>query len=212
MRRQSEWFCVFLDSDDGSNLPRWKGGLREMSGSTEGLQNSVSVFFESRDRDYEIPAGGHHQLLTAQEQELLAWLSDCGLSIEQKISTLVKDRDWSECYSLVIFGVRLAILAVRQRPPSTYSTGLVALVAGSPKVDWRDVLGAFAIFDACGRRIGVDFQAEVERVAACGEPELLRSTIDGFFSRDAEMRCVDVMGFQECGVGETLNYRPKSML
>ncbi len=31
----------------------------------------------------------------------------------------------------------------------------------------------------------------------------------GSFSRDAEMRGVDVMGFQECGVGETLTYRPK---
>jgi hypothetical protein len=182
-----------------------------MKGSAEGLLSAVSMFLKSCGRDYEFPAGGQHELLNHQEQELLESLRECGLSIEQQIFTLVKERDWSDCYSLVIFAVRLAILAVRQRQPSTYRTGLVALVAGSPKVDWRDVLGAFAIFDVCGKRVGINFQAEVEPIAGCGDAEKLRSTLDGFFSRDAEMRAVDVMGFQECGEGETLTFRPKSM-
>ena len=182
-----------------------------MSGSNEVLRNAVSAFLESCGRDYEFPAGGQHELLTSQEQVLLELLRACGWSVEQQVSALEKDHDWSDCYSLVIFGVRLAILAVRQTQPSIYRIGLVALVAGSPKVDWRDVLGAFAIFNICGKRLGIDFQTEVEPIAACGDTAKLRSTLDGFFSRDENMRAVDVMGFQECGQGESLTYRAKSM-
>jgi hypothetical protein len=183
-----------------------------MSGSTDVLLNAVSAFLESCGRDYTFPAGGQHELLTKQEQALAELLLDCELSVEQQVSALSKDRDWSDCYSLVIFAVRLAILAVRQDQQSLYRIGLIALVAGSPKVDWRDVLGAFAIFNVCGRRIGMDFQAEVEATAACGDANKLRPTLDGFFSRDDEMRAVDVMGFQECGAGDSLTYRPKGML
>ncbi len=182
-----------------------------MSGATDVLRDAVSAFVESCGRDYEFPAGGQHELLTKQEQALLDLLSDSELSVEQQVSTLSKDRDWSDCYSLVIFAVRLAILAVRQEQQRPYRIGLAALVAGSPKVDWRDVLGAFAIFNVCGKRIGIDFQAEVEPIAACGDADKLRPTLDGFFSRDDEMRAVDVMGFQECGAGDSLTYRPKGM-
>lgn len=182
-----------------------------MSESAEVLSNAVSVFLKSCGRDYEFPAGGQRELLTEQEQSLFKLLRDCELSVEQQVSTLAKDRDWSDCYSLVIFAVRLAILAVRQKQQGSYRIGLIALVAGSPKVDWRDVLGAFAIFNVCGKRIGIDFQAEVEPIAACGDSDKLQSTLDGFFSRDDEMRAVDVMGFQECGEGDSLTYRPKAM-
>ena len=182
-----------------------------MSGSTDVLLNAVSAFLESCGRDYEFPAGGQHELLTKEEQALFESLRDCELSVKLQISTLAKDRDWSDCYSLIIFAVRLAILAVRQEQQSLYRIGLMELVAGSPKVDWREVLGAFAIFNACGKRIGIDFQAEVEPIAACGDADKLRTTLDGFFSRDDEMRAVDVMGFQQCGEGDSLTYRPKGM-
>lgn len=182
-----------------------------MSRATDVLLDAVSAFVESCGRDYEFPAGGKHELLTQQEQALLELLSDCELSVEQQVSTLSKDRDGSDCYSLVIFAVRLAVLAVRQEQQNPYRNRLIVLVAGSPRVDWRDVLGAFAIFNACGKRIGIDFQAEVEPIAACADPDKLRPTLDGFFSRDDEMRAVDVMGLQECGTGGSLTYRPKGM-
>ena len=182
-----------------------------MSGSEEILLNAVLTFLESRGRDYEFPAGGEHELLTKEEQALLELLLAGEWSVEQQISTLERGRDWSDCYSLVIFGVRLAILAVRQKQPGIYRIGLIALAAGSPKVDWRDVLGAFAIFNVCGKRLGIDFQTEVEPVAACGDVAKLRSILDGFFSRDEEMRGVEVMGVQECGEGESLTFRAKSM-
>ncbi len=169
------------------------------------------MFFESCDRGYEFSSRWATSTVDPQEQELLVLLRDCGLSIEQKISILSKEQDWGDFYALVIFSVRLAILAVRKRQPSTYLTGLVALVAGSPKVDWRDVLVAFAIFDDCGNRLGVDFQTEVELVAVWWRRNSTSIHNDGFFSRDAIMRRVDVMGFEECGVCETLTYRSKRM-
>lgn len=182
-----------------------------MSGSEEMLLNAVSTFLDSCGRDYEFPAGGQQELLREEEQALLELLAACKCPVKQQISTLAKNRDWNDCYSLVIFGVRLAILAVRQEQTGIYRLGLIALVAGSPKVDWRDVLGAFAIFHACGNRLGIDFQREVELTAAYGDAAKLRSTLDGFFSRDEEMRAVEVMGFQEWGQGESLTYRSKNM-
>ncbi|MBL8891039.1 MAG: hypothetical protein JNL67_13740 [Planctomycetaceae bacterium] len=180
-----------------------------MNGSTNFLTDSVADFLKSCGKDYEFPAGGQHELLTRQEEALVRALQESGLSIEQQISTLAKARDWSDCYSLVILGVRLAISAVRHQQPSKYNIGLVALVAGSPKVDWRDALAAFAIFDACGKQVGIDFQAEVESVSALGDKEKLQSTIDNFFLRDPEMRAVGVFGLQECEKGERLLYRTK---
>ncbi|MDP1560484.1 MAG: hypothetical protein Q8M16_03715 [Pirellulaceae bacterium] len=182
-----------------------------MSESTDFLLNAVSAFLETCGRDYEFPAGWQHDLLTKQEQALLEVLLDCELSVKHQISTLSSGLDWSDCYSLVIFGVRLAILAVRREHQRLYGIGLVVLVAGSPKVDWRDALGAFAIFNECGRRICVDFQSEVELIAASGDIDKLQPTLDSFFLRDDQMRAVDAMGFQECGAGDSLMFRAKGM-
>lgn len=182
-----------------------------MSVSDEVLSKSVSAFLESCGRDYEFPAGGQQELLTSQEAGLLETLRHCELSIEQQISQLASNRNWSDCYSIVVFGVRLAILAVRTNDAAVYRTGITALVAGCPKVDWRDVLGAFSIFEECGKRLSLEFQKEVESIAPYGGVEKLRSTLDGFFSRDEEMRAVDVMGFKEIGEGDNLTYRAKSI-
>lgn len=176
------------------------------------LSNSISIFLKSFGRDYEFPAGGQHELLTKQEQILFQLILESKLSDKQKISAFAKNREWSDCYSLVIFAVRLAILAARKKQQSLYRIGLILLVAGSPKVDWRDALGAFAIFNTCGERIGMDFQAEVKSVAPNGETNKLLSTLESFFSRSDEMRSVDTMGFQECGDGDSLTFRRKGTI
>ena len=111
---------------------------------------------------------------------------------------------------MVIFSIRLAVLAVRTAAPSTYKCGVLALAAGSPKVDWRDVLGAFALFENCGKRLGIHFQDELETVIPFTDEVKLRSTIDGFFSRTDDMRAVDVMGIVECGYGSGWTFRSKA--
>lgn len=183
-----------------------------MDNAHDFLSNSISMFLKSCGRDYEFPAGGKHELLTESEQALLQKIIETKISDQQKVFTLGKGLGWSDCYSLVIFAVRLAILAVRKKQQSLYRTGLIVLVAGSPMVDWRDALGAFAIFTTCGECLGLDFQAEVMSIAATGEEDKFLSTLAGFFSRGDEMRSVEVMGFQEFGQGDSLTFRPRGMI
>ena len=155
------------------------------------------------------PAGGVYELLTGQEEKLLNAIRNGILPIDQLISKLSGDRDWSACYSIVIFSVRLSILAVRTQNTSLYQTGIVVLVAGSSNIDWRDALGALAIFEACGKQLTLDFQAEVEAIASMVELEKLRPVLDGYFARADELRTVEAMGHRQLGEGPTLMYRSR---
>ena len=177
-----------------------------MSTDIDNLRHALNGFLESCGRDYEFPAGGKNEMLTPSETALHVAIKPDTISDSEKIRTLSEGFDWEACYSVVIFGVRLAVLAVRRDTPELYKLGVLALVAGSPKVDWRDVLGAFAIFDNCGARLRLQFQAEVESVVEFTDEAKLRSTMDGYFSRSDEMRSVEVMGFMENGSDRELSF------
>ena len=129
----------------------------------------------------------------------------------EKIEALSDGLDWSDCYAVVVFGVRLAVLAVRNAVPAYFRQGVIALAAGSPKVDWRDLFGAFAIFEDCGHRLGIHFHDELDFVLGFSDEAKLRSTMDGYFSRPEEMRSVEVMGFVESGSGRELTFKPKGL-
>ena len=178
----------------------------------EVLAKAASQFIDSCGREYEFPAGGSVEILTPQELELLEEMNQADISELEKVGSMMHDRDWSDCYSLAIFGVRLGILGVRSRNQETYRLGLLAMLAASTKLDLRDTLGALAIFEDCGRRLGIGLQSEIERISMPIEDCNLRSVIDGFFSRDEQMRSVDVMGLTQVGDGDELTFKPRSML
>ena len=180
-----------------------------MTDAIENVRKAVLEFVKSCGRNYEFPAGGENELLMPSEEKLYSALQTESLSEAEKVSVLRVGFDWSDCYSIVIFGVRLAVLAVRNTQPETYKLGVLALAAGIPKVDWRDVLGAFGIFENCGNRLGIRFQDEFKLVADITDVGSVQPTIDGFFSRDHEMRSIEVMGFTECGTGKEFTFRSK---
>jgi hypothetical protein len=173
------------------------------------LTHAVSKFIDSCGREYEFPAGGTTPFLTDHEFVLLNALTQNSVSDREAINTLSRGLEWSGCYSLTIFGNRLAIFGVRSNNSSSYQVGIRVLAAASPRIDFRDALGAFAIFEYCGTRLGIDFQTEIESVMAYTNEEKLRPTLEGFLLRENEMRTVNAMGLEQAGEGEEMTFRPR---
>lgn len=180
-----------------------------MSDAVDIVRKAVLEFVKSCGRNYEFPAGGENEILTPPEEKLYSALQTESIPEAEKVSVLRVGFDWSDCYSIVIFSVRLAVLAVRNTQPEIYKLGVLALVAGIPKLDWRDVLGAIAIFENCGSRLGIRLQDELKLVSYLTKGGDVQSTIDGFFSRADEMRSIEVMGFAEFGTGKEFTFRSK---
>lgn len=183
-----------------------------MSSMKDNIEQAVSQFVESCGSDYEFPAGGAIEIFTDRELKLLTELRREGIAAQEIIEIVSENLDWKACYSLVILGVRAAIYAVRNAHLESYHTGLLLLIAGSPKVDWRDVLGAFAIFETCGARLNIDFREKVESFARLGDEQKLRSTLDGYFRRNSDMRSIETMGLTEVGSGSRLSFRANAWL
>jgi len=170
------------------------------------LKIATSDLIATCGRDYAFPAGGQIALLTPQESTLLNELTHRSLSTSDKLLCLAEDHDWSACYTLVTFAVRLAVMGVRQRDCATFKIATLALVATSPKIDWRDTLGVLAIFEDCASQLEFDFQSDVKRILIFSDAKELRSLIDTYFSRSPEMRSVSVMGISKVGEGKDLTY------
>jgi hypothetical protein len=181
-----------------------------MSQFAEDVKRSVTQFVASCGRDYEFPAGGKIELLTRSEEELHASLQCKSVSDAEKVKAMSGGLNWSQCFKIVIFGVRLAVLAVRRSDSAIYKDGVIALAAGSPKIDWRATLAAFAIFENCGKRLSISFRDELESVVKFTDQAELRPTIDGYFRRTDDMRAVDVLGYVESGTGNQFTFRSKS--
>lgn len=203
--RQDQGRLYHLAGDDASREPWGKVGICAMSDILI-LKNAVRAFLDSCGRNYEFPAGGTNAILTPFEHALRSALSSSAISDSEKVRAISEGLDWDACYCIVIFGIRLAILAVRDTQRELYRLAVVVLVAGSPNVDWRDVLGAFAIFEYCGARLGVGFQAELESLMRIADENKLRPTVDAYFSRSSEMRTLEVMGYRQTGSGNELSF------
>lgn len=172
-------------------------------------KRAVARFINTCGCDYEFPSGGRIELLNESESALFAILQSDELSTADKINIMSDGLDWSNCYSIVILGVRLAILGVRTTNITAYRCGILAFVAGGPKIDWRDLLGVLAILENCADRLDVSFQIESEKVLGLTNDAKMHSIVGGYFSRPDEMRSVDVMGFIAVGGAHDLTFKPK---
>jgi hypothetical protein len=198
-----------LEWNDASHQSRWKGGFRAMSQSREILTRTVRDFIRSCGRNYAFPTGESQEQLNNNEEQLAASLQIGTLTDRQKIASLRAEFDWNDCYSIVTFGVRAAIFAARRSQLKLYRSGVLALCAGAPKVDWRDTLRVFAIFESCGNRLSVSFQDELRRVVCLMDEATMSDVIEDFFSRTAEMRSADALGFDEQGSGAMLTFQSR---
>jgi hypothetical protein len=111
-------------------------------------------------------------------------------------------------YNAVIFSLRMAVLGVRTHSPEPLRFGLVGLFLDNDMVDWRDMLGALAIAEYCASRVGTELRAEILGVTALATPRRQR-TIESYFSRPAEMRTPEVMGFRPLRGNDELFFQQK---
>lgn len=172
-----------------------------MGEAADHLREAVAGFIESTGRDYAFPAGGAVRLLTTPEQRLVLALQSGELSDAERIQILSGDLDLYDSYDIVIFGIRLAILAVRRSMPVLFRYSVLAAVAGSPKIDWRDRLRAFACLQNCGDRLKLSFQSELQSMARNIDEES-HHWADGFFQRTPDMQSIAVKGIVESGAGD----------
>lgn len=161
------------------------------------LDTALNNFLRSRDDNYRFPAGGNHAILSSTEVALVEALESVEKTSDEKIQVLHEQLEWTECYDVLILGVRLAILSVRQHNTARFRQGLLFLFAGARKVDDRDVLRACSIFENCANQLEVEFETEAFQILPPGHLGKFCPTVSAFFRRSEEMKAIQVMGIQE---------------
>jgi hypothetical protein len=163
--------------------------------ATEQFREALSKFLASSDMSYTFPAGGAHDIPTTDELALLDRLNDDALTEAEKTALISAEcTNWNFGYSVVIFGIRTAILAVRTESPVLFRAAVLACISGIRSVDWRDALRALSVFENCGNRLSIAFREQANEVARQTSDERKVSTVDDYFSRSEDMRSIDVLG------------------
>lgn len=142
------------------------------------------------------------------ERGFAAALRQCVAPVRDQLAALAGDATISDCYPVLVFGIRLAIDGACQAQPQSFRAAQLPLLATGSIIDRRDLLGAMAVYEACAQKLSLDFQAELEALAEqSGQP--LSGTLAVYFKRDAAMRTVEVMGLRECRSGSSFTFRTK---
>ena len=183
-----------------------------MNPLVDAMKRAVAQYIALSERGDQSQAEESIELLNSCEERLSAFLRDKNISTADKIRAMSEDLTWVQCYGISAYGIGLAVSAVRNANKEAFKCGLIALVAAGPKLDWRDLLGDFSMFECCGNHLGISFQEELSQVVKYGNENKLRATIEGFFSRSAEMRSVKVFGIVESGIGDSWGFAPMDHL
>lgn len=153
------------------------------------------------------PSGYPAPIMTAAELGLLA---DYELRVDQFLSELHLQsicNSTSESYLLVILAVRFAIHAVRTNTSELLQLSAALIASGGSRVDWRDALVALSALEECSSRLGVEF-TQLTSILLSTDNEQLQNTISqGYLSRSAYMRSLDVMGLRSYGEGKSFDIR-----
>ena len=175
-------------------------------GIDQPLISNFRTFLKSCPRHYDFPMGGSTVLPLESELQLVVAIQmvkgvskrDC-----DEFRQLLNVRD---AYSLVIFSVRMAVLAVRKQDSSFLRTGLIGLVLDDGVVDWRDVIVALAIIEDCSARIAINSETVIESVLGLATTQRRSDICTNYLTRPSNMRSVEVLGFCATGENESLSY------
>lgn len=170
------------------------------------MKESLSCFLASVDRTYAIPTGGNHKLLSAEEESLISEVEQLDLLPSEIMAHLSYGLNSYQCYSLVILGSRLAVLAVRSQSVRVFRTGMLFFLAGIIKIDRRDAFRVLAVVENCANRLGLMCQQELLKLAVTDGDCECQALLKAFFSRTDDMRSIDVMGITKTGDDSTLAF------
>ncbi len=157
---------------------------------------SISELLSACPLNFDFPMGGAIEIPMDLEAMVIdAAKGSAALSLES--ACVLRNRlNQHNAYTLAIFSVRMAVHAVRTKAPEVLQTAIFGLLIDERFVDWRDFLGAISIIDNCANRLGVDLRQWTEKFEYLLSEPRRKSLFDGYFSRSAEMRTVEIMGFK----------------
>ena len=157
----------------------------------------VRDFLRRCPKNFDFPMGGEVPIPMPTETELVTPFLD-GFEFNPIFAEQVRNGlTWNDAYSLVIFGVRMAVVAVRSETKALLENSLWAVcVDDNDLVDWRDILKALSVINDCAVRIGCDFDAAITRVSASAPPRRQNTIREAYLVRDQKMRSVHAMGLK----------------
>lgn len=159
------------------------------------LLAAVDELLAQSNREYSFPAGGQISIPTRAEAQVIDQMRSAGVSDRQLMDAFVNVCEFPACCDIMIFGIRVGVLAVRTSSPPLFRLALVPCLAAAARIDWRDRLRALAVLEDCASRLGLDFQSELLRSTndLLDDDELMGS-IAAYLGRTDDMRRLDVMG------------------
>ena len=170
------------------------------------LKSVIRRFLESCPSDFDFPLGGAVEIPLKTEQDLVTVIHNVGVLGSGDLVALRKDLSIRQAYSLLIFAVRMAVLAARTRSARLITAGLLGIMIDDGAIDWRDLIVALAIIEDCASRLQVDFQTEVEKWVSLATDVRRKTIRESYLSRTAEMRKVELMGYLAAEGSEGLTY------
>jgi hypothetical protein len=164
-------------------------------------------FLKGCGREYDFPTASGVDLFRIDEEALLRGIERFEGDRETLVRALEEGLDWSDCYSLVILGLRVSVSAARGDSQSSLQLAMALIIAGCQRLDYRDTLRAFSVLEDCADRTKCDIKKILEswgREVPLGRVEPI---VEDFFEREKTSRRIDSMGIVTIGSGRELQFR-----
>jgi hypothetical protein len=172
------------------------------------LAAAIQAYLDSCPKQLEFPLGGNLVIPTDAELQLLEAIGGLMPITQNEIAVIRSQLDMDDSYDLLIFAVRMGVLAARTNTPRTLLLSLVGLVIDN-SLDFRDVLTALSIMENCATRLGIDFCKTTQDLRSLASDRRWKTIGEGYCARERAWREIGIFGFTTTGAGDTLNFLPK---
>lgn len=148
---------------------------------------------------------------TANESKLVKALGESAPVSLGEIEQLRSQITVRESYWLLVFTLRMAVLAVRTTDARVLKSALLGAIIDDDVLDWRDVLIALSLLEYCAKSLGVDLPAEFGELVTVASLHR-RATIALYFRRPSDWRTPEIMGYRPDGQGTSFSFKRKDAI
>ncbi len=148
---------------------------------------------------------------TESEKRLFGTLKIAIGNAYAEVNDVRASLDFWQSYMIVIFAVRMAVLAARTRSPECLKTAMVAAIMGGDQLDSRDMLGAFGIIEDCAKRLGLVFREECDSLSRLFAGRPIETVAADFFARPSDLQSVESVGYTAALCEDGLCYKHREL-
>jgi len=164
---------------------------------TDDMREVIRSVIETMGPTFEFPAGGAIGIPTPQERQLIGVLRRYVYEDRDLVNAFSHESvDYSIAYDVAVIGVRLAILALREKDNKLFSCAVIPMLVGSRLIDWRDALRVLAIAEFCANTLGYGLRNRLQVGVRLVGSEQLGEIVDGYWSRSEDMRQLEAVGLR----------------